>query len=280
MTVKIVTDSTSDIPSPVAQELGITVIPLYVHFGTDVYRDGIDLSASEFYQKLVTSKSLPTTSTISPGEFAQICDDLSEQTDEILAIMISSKLSATCEVALQGRELRKRKDCRVEVIDSQLLLMALGLVVINAAKEARAGAGLDQIVGMVKETLPRTHVRMAFDTLEYVRKGGRIGRAEAFLGTLLSFKPILTVKDGEAIPVARERTRGRAIEHLRRFATGFTNIKEMAVAHTTTPEEAAALAQSLDIIYPVGRIYAATVGSVMGTHLGPGAVGVALMEGE
>ncbi|MFC1924798.1 DegV family protein, partial [Chloroflexota bacterium] len=124
MTVKIVTDSTSDIPPQVAQELGITVVPLYVHFGTDVYRDGIDLSAAEFYQKLVASKSLATTSTISPGEFAQICDDLSEQTDEILAIMISSKLSATCEVALQGRELRKRKDCRVEVIDSRLVSMA------------------------------------------------------------------------------------------------------------------------------------------------------------
>ncbi|MFC1924935.1 DegV family protein, partial [Chloroflexota bacterium] len=107
-----------------------------------------------------------------------------------------------------------------------------------------------------------------------------IGRAEAFLGTLLSFKPILTVKDGETIPVARERTRGRAIEHLRRFATGFTNIKEMAVIYTTTPEEAATLTQSLDMVFPVERIYAATIGSVMGTHLGPGALGVALLEGE
>lgn len=280
MTVKIITDSTSDIPSQVAQELGITVIPLHVHFGTDVYRDGVDLSAAEFYRKLVTSKSLPTTSTISPGEFAEIYDDLSEQTDEILAVVISSKLSATHEAALQGRELRKRKDCRVEVIDSQLVLMALGLIVIAAAKESQAGASLEQVVSIVGRALPKVHIRMAFDTLEYVRKGGRIGRAEAFLGTLLSFKPILTIKEGEATPVARERTRPRAIEHLRRFATGFTNIKEMAVEYTTTPEEAAALVQYLDQAFPKGRIYMSTVGSVMGTHLGPGALGVAILELE
>lgn len=279
MTVRIVTDSTSDIPPQVAQELGITVIPLYVHFGTEVYRDGIDLSPAEFYQKLVTSKFLPTTSTISPGEFAEICDELAEQTDEILTIVISSKLSATYDVALHGMELRKRKDCQVEVIDSQLVLMALGLIAIAAAKEAQAGSSLEQIADMVKKTLPKTNVRMAFDTLEYIRKGGRIGRAKALLGTLLSFKPILTLKDGETTPIARERTRGRAIEHLRRFATGFTNIKEIAVEYTTTPEEATFLAQRLDPLFPKERIYISTVGSVMGTHLGPGALGVALLEG-
>jgi DegV family protein with EDD domain len=280
MTVKIVTDSTSDIPPQVAQALGITVIPLYVHFGTDVYRDGVDLSAAEFYQKLVNSKILPTTSTIAPGEFADLCDSLSKQTDEILAIVISSKLSATYEAALQGRELRKRKDCRVEVIDSQFVAMALGLIAIAAAKEAQTGANLEQVVDMTKKALPKTHIRMAFDTLEYVRKGGRIGRAEAFMGTLLSVKPILTIKDGETTPVARERTRPKAIEHLRRFATGFTNIREMAVEYATTPEEATALAQNLDSALPKERIYISAVGSVLGTHLGPGALGVALLEGE
>lgn len=280
MAVKIITDSTSDIPSWVAQELGIAVVPLYVHFGTEVYRDGVDLSADEFYQKLVNSRSLPTTSTISPGEFAQICDDLAEQTDEILAILISSKLSATYDVALQGKELRKRKDCRVELIDSQLVLMALGLIVIAAAREASAGSNLEQITDMVKKSLPRMHVRMAFDTLEYVRKGGRIGRAKAFLGTLLNLKPVLTIKEGETFPVARERTRGRAIEHLRRFAIGFTNIKEIAVEYTTTPKEANAFARQLDPVFPKERIYISTIGSVMGAHLGPGALGVALLEGE
>ncbi|MFC2017846.1 DegV family protein [Chloroflexota bacterium] len=280
MALRIVTDSTSDIPPKVAQELGITVIPLYVHFGAEVYRDGIDLCATEFYQKLVTSKSLPTTSTISPGEFAELYDTLSEQTNEILVITLSSKLSATYDAAIQGQELRKSKGCRVEVIDSRLVLMALGLIVIAAAQEAQAGASLEQVVDIVKKALLRVHVRMAFDTLDYVRKGGRIGRAQAFLGTLLSIKPILTVVEGETTPVARERTRDRAIEHLRRFAGSFSNIKEMAVEYTTTPEEATALVRQLDSVFPEERIYISNVGSVMGTHLGPGALGIALLEGE
>jgi DegV family protein with EDD domain len=280
VTVKIVTDSTADIPPQVANELGIWVMPLYVHFGTEVYRDGVDLSAAEFYQKLKTSKSLPTTASVSPSEFAQVCDKLAEQTDEILAIVISSKMSSTCDVVLQGKELRKRKDCRVEVVDSQLVLMALGLIVIAAAKEAQAGANLDQIIDVVRRATPKVHARMAFDTLEYLRKGGRIGAAQALLGTLLSFKPILTIKDGIATPVARERTWAKAVEHLQRFAAGFTNIREMAVEYTTTPEEAIALAQYLGGIFPKERIYVSTVGAVTGTHLGPGALGVGVLEGD
>ena len=192
--------------------------------------------------------------------------------------MLSSKLSATYDMALQGKELIKKKDCRVEVIDSQLVLMALGLLVISAAKEAQAGANLDQIVDMVTRASHKTHIRMAFDTLEYLKKGGRIGIAKALLGTLLSFKPILTVKDGIATPIVRERTRAKAIEHLRRFAGSFTDIREMAVEYTTTPEEAIALSQNLDHIFPKERIYISAVGSVMGTHLGPGALGIALLE--
>ena len=279
MTVKIVTDSTSDISPQVAKELGITVVPLYVHFGTDVYRDGVDLNPAEFYQKLKTSKVLPTTSTISPGQFTELCDELSKQTDEILAITISSKMSATYDAALQGSELRKRKDCRVEVIDSRLVSMGLGLAAIIAAQEAKAGANLEQIIDIVKKALPKIHIRIAFDTLEYLRKGGRIGRAEAFLGTLLNVKPILTMKDGELAPVARERTRPKAIEHLRRFAAGFTNIREMAVVHANDPEAATALARQIGSILPEDRVYISAVGSVVGTHAGPGTLAVCLLEG-
>ena len=280
MPVKLVTDSTADIPPQVASALGIHVVPLYVHFGDEVYRDGVDLSPPEFYRKLATSKSLPTTATVSPVEFGQIYDNLSEDSDEILVIVLSSELSATYQVALHGKELSQKKDCRVEVIDSRLVLMPLGLVVIAAAKEAQAGARMDQVMDTAKQAMSRVHVRMAFDTLEYVRRGGRIGAARAFLGTLLNIKPILTIRDGVTTPVARERTRAKAVEHLRRFAAGFTNIKEMAVEYTTTPEEAVALAQSLDPVFPKERIYISSIGAVMGTHLGPGALGVAILEGE
>ena len=280
MAVKLVTDSTADIPPQVASALGIHVVPLYVHFGDEVYRDGVDLSPSEFYGKLATSKSLPTTATVSPVEFGQIYDNLSEDSDEILVIVLSSELSATYQVALHGKELSQKKSCRVEVIDSRLVLMPLGLVVIAAAKEAQAGARMDQVMDTAQQAMSRVHVRMAFDTLEYVRRGGRIGAARAFLGTLLNIKPILTIRDGVTTPVARERTRAKAVEHLRRFAAGFTNIKEMAVEYTTTPEEAVALAQSLDPVFPKERIYIPSIGAVMGTHLGPGALGVAILEGE
>ena len=280
MAVKLVTDSTADIPPQVASALGVHVVPLYVHFGDEVYRDGVDLSPSEFYGKLATSKSLPTTATVSPVEFGQIYDNLSEDSDEILVIVLSSELSATYQVALHGKELSQKKSCRVEVIDSRLVLMPLGLVVIAAAKEAQAGARMDQVMDTAQQAMSRVHVRMAFDTLEYVRRGGRIGAARAFLGTLLNIKPILTIRDGVTTPVARERTRAKAVEHLRRFAAGFTNIKEMAVEYTTTPEEAIALAQSLDPVFPKERIYISSIGAVMGTHLGPGALGVALLESE
>jgi DegV family protein with EDD domain len=279
VTVKIITDSTCDIPPQVAHELGITIVPLYVHFGSEVYRDGIDLNHAEFYRKLTSTKSLPTTSTISPGEFAEIYNTLADQTDEILAIVISSELSATYDAALQGRELIQAKGCRVEVIDSRLVLMALGLVVIEAAKGAQTGANLAQIVDIVRSAMPRIHVRMAFDTLEYVRRGGRIGAAQALIGTLLKFKPILTIKDGITIPVGRERTRAKAIEHLRKFATSFANISEMAVEYTTTPDEASALVRHLGSIFSEDHIYMSSIGSVMGTHLGPGALGVAILEG-
>lgn len=280
MAVKIVTDSTADIPAQVASELGICVVPLYVHFGDQTYRDGVDITPSEFYHKLATNKSLPTTSTVAPGEFAQVYDSLAEQTDEILVIVISAELSATYQAALQGKELREARGCRVEVVDSRLVVMALGLTVIATAREAQEGATLDQLTHRAKGIASRAHLRMAFDTLEYARKGGRIGRAQALLGTLLNFKPILTLKDGAAAPVARERTRAKAVEHLRRFAAGFADIREMAVEYATTPEEAIALAEHLNPVFPKERIYISTIGSVMGTHLGPGALGVAVLKGE
>ena len=280
MPVRIITDSTADISSQVAAEFGIRVMPLYVHFGNEVYRDGIDLKPDEFYPRLVANKTLPTTSTVAPVEFAQICDELSKETNEILAITLSSKLSATYDVALQGRDLRKDKKCRVEVLDSKLFSMALGLVVIGAARQAREGASLDDVVESAKGLYSRIHVRMTFDTLEYVRKGGRIGAAEAFMGRMLDVKPILTLKDGMATPVVRKRTRAKAIEYLRKFVAGFHDIAELAVAYTTTPEDAVGLINDLDDVFPKERVYLSVIGPVLGTHLGPGALGIAVVEPE
>lgn len=276
--VKIVTDSASDLPPQVARELGITVVPIWLHFGSESYRDNFDLSPEEFYPRLIRSRTLPTTSAPSPGEFAQVFDQLAEETDEILAIMLSSKYSATYEAALQGKE-QTKKNCRVEIIDSFSAIMGLGLMCIAAAKEARAGANLEQIAAMVREAIPKIQTRMSFDTLEYLRRGGRIGRAQSLLGTILKVNPIVGIKDGETYPFGRERSRPKAIERLYNFAAGFVNIRELAVEHATTPDEAQMLIERLDAIFPKERIYISTVSPVVGTHVGPHVLAVSVLEG-
>lgn len=278
--VKIVTDTLSDMPPEVAQELGITVVPLYVHFGAEAYRDRIDLSTEEFYQKLVESPTLPTTSAPAPGIFAELFDKLAAETDEILGIFTSSKFSGTYESALQGKAMVQR-DCHIEVIDSMFIVGGLMLLVISAAKLATTGAKLDYIAAQVKKAIPKTHARMCFDTLEYLRRGGRIGKAKALLGTLLKIHPILMIKDGEAYPCGRgERSRSRGIDSLCRFVEGFEHIAELAVEHATTPEEAEAVVERLSAKFPREKIIRSTVSPVIGTHVGPHVLAVSVLEEE
>jgi DegV family protein with EDD domain len=276
MTVKIVADTTSDLPSEVARELGITVVSLYVHFGSDSYRNGIDLTTDQFYQKMVSSQTLATTSVPSPGTFAETYDRLAEETDEILAITISHKLSATYESATQAID-KMKKRCRVEVISSQWALMALGLLVIAAAKAANRGASLDELVALTNKNITRMDMRIAFDTLEYLRRGGRIGKAQAFFGSLLKVNPILTIKDGETYPAARERSRAKAVDYLYNFATSFSHVEEMAVEHATTPDEAERLVERIGAKFPKERIYRSKVSPVIGAHVGPRVLGVAVL---
>lgn len=276
--VKIVTDSASDIPPNVAKELGITIVPLYVRFGAEVYRDGVELSTEEFYRKLTSSRTLPTTTVPSPGEIAEVYDRVAEETDEILAIHVASKFSACYDVALKAKEMMKRK-CRMEVIDSRSGVMGEGLIVIAGAKKAQAGANLEQVADTVREAIPKAHVRVCFDTLEYLRRGGRIGRAQALLGSMLKVNPILGIKDGEAYPFGRERSRAKAIDWLYNFAKSFSNIRELAVEHANTPDEVEALVQRLDAVFPKEHIYISTVSPVVGTHVGPHVISVAILEG-
>ncbi len=276
MTVRIVTDSIADLPSQVVKELGITVIPLLVRFGERLYRDGIDLTASEFYNMLTRSKIFPVTSVPSPATFAEAYDKLAEETDEILAIIVSSRLSGTYEVALQSVALMKRK-CRVEVIDSRWATMAQGFIVMAAARAAQAGASLGKVIELIRKTIPRVDFRAAFDTLEYLRRGGRIGRAQAFLGSILRINPIITLKDGLVEPVGRTRSRAKAMEHLYNFATSFSRIEEMAVEDTACPDDAEALVERLSTKFPKERIYRSKMTPAIGTHTGPGLLLVAIL---
>jgi len=276
VTVRVVTDSVADLPSQVVRELGITVIPLLVRFGERLYRDGIDLTADEFYNMLARSKTFPVTSVPSPAAFAEAYDKLAGETDEILAIIVSSRLSGTYEVALQSVGLMKRK-CRVEVVDSRWATMALGFIVMKAARAANAGAKLDEVIELARKTIPRVDFHAAVDTLEYLRRGGRIGKAQAFLGSMLKINPIITLRDGVIEPAGRTRSRAKAIDRLYEFAKSYSYIEEMAVENTACPDDAEALVKRLSSIFPKERIYQSKMTPAIGTHTGPGLLLVAIL---
>ena len=276
MTVKIVTDSVADLPSDVVKELGVTVVPLAVRFGIEVYRDGVDLTAEQFYDKLRRSKTLPVTSVPSPGTFSEAYDRLAEQTDEIIVITLTSKLSGTYQVALQSIGLMTRK-CRVEVIDSQWAVMAQGFIVITAARAARAGASFDEVLDIAHRNISRVDMRAAFDTLEYLERGGRIGKAQSLIGSILRINPIIGMRDGEVCPFGRERSRAKAIDHLCNFAMSFTNIEGLAIEYAVNRDEAEKVVERLGSKFPKERIYRSGASPVIGTHTGPGLLVVTVL---
>ncbi len=276
MTVKIVTDSVSDISPSIASELGITVVPLNVVFGSTIYRDGVDITTEEFYRKLEESQVLPTTSTPPLQTFIEVYNKLAEETDEILVITISRKLSATGESALKAIESMEKK-CRVKVLDSQLAMMGEGLLVIAAAKAARNGATLDEIVELSENNISRVGMRLAFDTLEYLKRGGRIGKARALLGSMLGINAILGIRDGEVFPYGRERSRARALENLYQFVHSYSSIEELSVEDATTPDETDELVKTIGTCFPAERIYRSKLSPVIGTNTGPHVIGVAVL---
>jgi len=274
--VKIVTDSTSDLTHEIASMLGITVVPLYVNLGGVTYRDNIDLTTEDFYRKLEQSDTLPTTSSPSPGSFTEVYDRLAAETDEILTITISSKLSASYKTAVAGKEIRK-SNARVEIIDSLSAIAGLGLIVISAAKAAQAGQSLDEVINVTRSSMQRVEFRIAFDTLEYLKRGGRIGAAQAFLGSMLKVNPILTIKDGVIEGVARPRSRTKAMDFLYDFVASYAHIEEMVIEDANTPDDVETLLDRLGSIFPRERTYRMKVSPVIGTHVGPRVLGLGVL---
>jgi DegV family protein with EDD domain len=279
MAVKIVTDTLSDITEDLAKELDVTVVPLYVRFGEEIFRDRVEITSEEFYRRLVSESALPSTTQPTPNDFLQVYNKLSEETDEILVIVLSSKLSGTYQSATQARGMMKAT-CRIEVVDSLSVAMGLGLIVISAVNAVKAGANLAQATDLVRRSISRTHVAYLFETLKYLAKGGRIGKASGLLGSLLSVKPILTMSEGELAPLTRVRSVSAGIDYLFNYAAGFSNIEGMAVEHATTPAEADKLVERLGTIYPKERIYRAVISPVIGTYSGPNAMAITILEGE
>jgi len=276
MAVRVVTDSVSDLPPQVAQELGITVVPINVRFGTEVYRDGVDLTTEQFYERLKNSHTLPLTSVPTPAAYAEVYNKLAEETDEILVVTVSAKLSGTYEVASQSVGLLKR-DCRVEVLDSRCAVMAQGFITITAARTAQAGAGLDEVLATARRNMSRVDFRGAFDTLEYLKRGGRIGKAQALLGSMLKVNPIIALREGEVFPIGRERSRAKAVEHLYNFAMSYARVEGVAVEYAADVEEAERLISRLSAKFPKEIIYRSRLSPAIGTHTGPGLLVVTVL---
>ncbi len=277
MSVRIVTDSTADLPSQVAEALGITVVPVYLRFGEESYRDGIDMSHDEFYQKLMTSHTHPSTSQPPPTDFADVYRKLAKETDEIICIHVTSKLSGTYASALQGRELAATGR-RIEIVDSRSVSMGLGLITMSAARLAAAGEDLRRVREEIRESISSIRLLGVFDTLKYLLLGGRIGKARALIGSVLNVKPLITMRDGELFPAGQARTRSKGIDRLYDLVKNVLNVQELAIVHSTTPDEACSLKERIAPIFDRKRIHISRLGPALGVHGGPGTLILALRE--
>jgi len=277
VTVRVVTDSTSDIPPEIAEELGIVVVPLHIHFGEETYEDGVTISKDEFYRRLTTEETLPKTSAPASGEFTDAYEALAGETGEIVSIHISNKLSATYQSALLGRD-DVKADCRIEVIDTWQASIGLGVLAIRAAEMAKQGASLDEIAQDIRAAAERTQFFGVVDTLDYLHKGGRIGMAATLLGSILHVKPIIGLRNGLAHPIERVRGRAKALDRFCEMVAGYGTVSSVALAYTTDEEEMEMLATRLSQFFPGNRILRTQCGATLGTYLGPNTVCVALIQ--
>ena len=288
MTIRIVTDSTSDISSDFARNLGVIVVPAYVNFtgadgAVETLKDGLDLSTDDFYDRLANSEILPTTSQPTISDFTEVYESLiQDPEDMIVSIHVSSKLSGTYNSAVQARRSLKNP-AQVEVIDSQSASMALGLVVLGAARALRNGAELQQILAETETAISQVRGFFLLDTLEYLVKGGRISKTQAFLGNMLSVKPILALQDGEVRRFDRVRSRRKGLQRLVRIADGLGGIAEACIIHNDASHDAETLSNDVRRLLPTDRtdhIPIIRPGPSIGVHTGPGMVGIVVRTSQ
>jgi DegV family protein with EDD domain len=268
--IRIVTDSTADVPADFVRELNIVVVPAHVIFGEESYSDGVTITRDEFYQRLAVTDRLPTTSTPSAGEFAEVYRQIG---GDILSIHLPAKLSSLYSTAYAGAQLVP--EARVTLFDSGSLAMGMGWQVIAAARAAQAGHSLDELLRLLADMRQRVRVYAGLDTLEFLRRSGRVSWARARLGQLLHIKPLVEVRDGEVLALERVRTRRAMIDRLKQLALDLGPVEQLAVQHTRAADDARAiaadLAAQLNLHEPPVVCEATTA---IGTHVGPNGLGV------
>ena len=274
--VAIVTDSSPYIPEHIIAENKIHIVPLTVIWGEQNFYDGVDITPVEFYQRLDKARVMPSTSQPSVADFEVLFRALNEQGYDILAILISEDLSGTVSSATQAKNMLP--EANIEIINSRTLAMALGFLVLAAARAANQGASLRECKRMVENSLDKVGVVFVLDTLEFLHRGGRIGAAQRFMGTLLNVKPVLAIEDGLVVPLDSVRTHKKAllriIDLIEERTRGKKNIR-LATLHANNPETAEyILDKALETIPAVEQVFS-EVSPVIGTHAGPGAVGLA-----
>jgi len=275
--IKIVTDSTAYLAPETIQQFDICVVPLYVHFGEEAFKEGVGLTNEQFYSRLKTAPALPTTSQPSAGEFHVVFQKLTDAGHEILVLTISSKLSGTWNSAMAAKEMLP--GAPISVIDSLSTAVGLQIMVETAAKAAAAGASRQEIVDRIEAIKSTMVLWFVVDTLEYLAKGGRIGNAKAFLGTVLKVKPILVLQGGAIEPLEQVRSKRKAVARMLELVEEYLGDKRaqaaVAVTHALVEEEAKALAQEIRERLGCGESIVSSLGPVIGTHTGPGVVGIA-----
>ena len=277
--IAVVVDSTSDLPAAERERLGITMVPLNVHFGDEVLRDNLDITPKQFLERLATSRELPTTSQPSPALFEDAFRALAKDHDAVVAITLSSKLSGTFQSANIAAE-AVSDAIRVEVIDSQSASVSLALQALRAVELAARSDDLDAIAQQLRAELASYHLLFFADTLEFLQRGGRVGKAASMVGAVLRIKPILRVDEGQVVPYERVRTRSKAIDGLVDFVLAMPHVGHLGILHDGNIPDADLIRDRVAAKVPADRVLYSQYGPVLGAHVGPGALGVSVFEGS
>jgi DegV family protein with EDD domain len=280
--VAIVTDSTAYIPEELRKQLNITVVPLLLIWGDEAFKDGMEMMPEEFYKRMESSKVIPSTSQATIPSMKEAFEGLLEQGYDVLGIFLSSKFSGTVQSAIQAREMINKGQDRIAIVDSLFTTMALGWPVLTAARAAEAGKNLSECQQLAEKARDQTGVMFVVETLEYLRRGGRIGGAQAMLGTILNVKPLLEMQDGKIEAVEKIRTKRKALNRmldlLEEKIAGRSPIR-LAIVHANVETEARAFLETARQRFHPEEILLSPLSPVIGTHAGPGTVALAYITG-